>query len=321
MNIDHVEAFVYVVRYGSFNKAANLLFLTQPSVTARIHSLERELDCKLFDRDGKQISLTEDGRQFLPYAQQMLNIYQKGRQQLQPQTTLPDSLTIGCTVSVSNYVIADILRAVKLLHPDVSFQLVSGSTDKIVKQLLDRELDVGFVRNVSHPNLMSVKYYVDPIRLYVYADHPFVGQGHVSVEAIAQQPLVFFECGALDWIEIKNIFEKLDYPPNIPFLVDNSEAAKNIILNKSAIGFLPSVSAREEVAAGRLFEIQVAEVADTALQTNLVTMRGDHPPLVQAFLKVAGNHRFYPQPTDRRHRIRHRYVSAPASLSFEEAVV
>jgi len=314
VNIDHIEAFVYVVHYGSFNKAAHLLFLTQPSVTARIQSLERDLDCKLFDRDGKQISLTDKGKQFLPYAQQMLNIYQKGRQQLQPQTLLANSLTIGCTVSVSNYVIADILQLVKLAHPEVSFQLVTGPTDTLVKQLLARELDVGFVRNVSHPNLVSVKYYVDPIRLYVYEGHPFVGQTRITVEDIAQQPLVFFECGALDWIEIHHLFDKLDYPPNIQFMVDNSETAKNIILHQSGIGFLPGVSVREEVAAGQLFEIPIAEVAGTALQTNLVTLRREQPPLVQAFLKVARNHTLYPQATDRRHNNRHRHGSTLSVL-------
>ena len=64
MNIENIEAFVYINHYGSFNKAAEVLFLSQPSVTARIQSLERELGCKLFDRLGKQIVLTDEGRKF-----------------------------------------------------------------------------------------------------------------------------------------------------------------------------------------------------------------------------------------------------------------
>nr|WP_283657846.1 LysR family transcriptional regulator [Paenibacillus sp. RC343] len=77
MNIENMEAFVYVNHYGSFNKAADALFLSQPSVTARIQTLERELECKLFDRQSKQTILTEDGRKFLPYAEQMLQVLQK----------------------------------------------------------------------------------------------------------------------------------------------------------------------------------------------------------------------------------------------------
>ncbi len=65
INIENIEAFVYVIHCGSFNKAADALYLSQPSVTARIKSLEQELDCKLFDRQGKQIQITED-RQTVP---------------------------------------------------------------------------------------------------------------------------------------------------------------------------------------------------------------------------------------------------------------
>lgn len=289
MNIDHIEAFVYVNHYGSFNKAADVLFLSQPSVTARIQSLERELNCKLFDRIGKQITLTDKGKQFLPYARQLLDIYQKSRQQLQPRTAQSDALNIGCTLSVSNYVIADILPRMKREYPAVNFRLVTGATDEIVEKVLEKQVDIGFVRNVSHPNLLSVKYYVDPIRLYVYDGHPFIAQNAATIEEIAQQPLVFFECGALDWKEIHHLFEKLEQPPNIQFFVDNSETAKKLILKKVGIGFLPGVSARTEVAEGLLHEIAIPEVAGTSLQTNVVTLRGEQQPLVAAFVDLARN--------------------------------
>ncbi|BBI35549.1 LysR family transcriptional regulator [Cohnella abietis] len=287
MNIDHVEAFVYVIHYGSFNKAANVLYLSQPSVTARIQSLERELNCKLFDRVGKQVTLTEQGKKFLPYAEQLLRIYQKSKQQLQPNTLLMESINIGCTVSVANYVISDVLSRMQQEHPDVSFRIITGSTDEIMKKLLDRELDVGFVRNVTHPNIQSVKYYVDPIRLYVYDGHPFIDQEKVTVEAISEQPLVFFECGALDWKEIHHFFEKQEFAPNIQFFVDNLETAKKLILRKACIGFLPGMTVREEVAAGRLYEITIPEVAGTALQTNIVTLRGEQPALVAELVSIA----------------------------------
>lgn len=76
MNIENIEAFVYINHYGSFNKAAEVLYISQPTVTARIQSLERELDCRVFDLLGKQINLTDKGKQFLPYAQQILQVYQ-----------------------------------------------------------------------------------------------------------------------------------------------------------------------------------------------------------------------------------------------------
>lgn len=287
MNIANVEAFVYVVHYGNINKAASVLFLSQPSVTARIQSLERELNCHLFDRVGNQVLLSEKGKQFLPYAQQLLDVYRKGRQQLRPQAVQAKILKIGCTMSASNYVIAHILAEMKKSYNDLIFQLATGTTDEIVAKLLNNEIDVGFVRNVSHPNLLSTQYQIDPIRLYVYAGHPFIGHPEVTVAMIAEQPLVFFECGALDWIEIHQLFEKIDQRPNIQFKVDNAEAAKHLILGKAGIGFLPGVSVKKEVHARKLVEIPVPHLSTTALQTNLITLRGELPPLVAAFEQVA----------------------------------
>lgn len=62
MNIANIEAFVYVIHYNSFNKAADALFLSQPSISARIQSLERELDTQLFEREGRSFTLTEKGK-------------------------------------------------------------------------------------------------------------------------------------------------------------------------------------------------------------------------------------------------------------------
>lgn len=287
MNIANIEAFVYVVHYGNINKASSVLFLSQPSVTARIQALERELNCNLFDRVGKQVLLSEKGKRFLPYAQQLLDVYRKGRQQLRPQAAQAKILKIGCTMSASNYVIANILPEMKRCYNDLIFQLTTGTTDDIVNKLLNNEIDVGFVRNVSHPNILSAKFYIDPIRLYVYAGHPFIGNPEVTVEMIAAQPLVFFECGALDWIEIHQLFEKIDHRPNIQFAVDNSEAAKNLILGKAGIGFLPGISVKKEVQARTLVEIPVPHISATALQTNFITLRGELPPLVAAFEQVA----------------------------------
>ncbi|MUG69969.1 LysR family transcriptional regulator [Paenibacillus validus] len=281
MNIENIEAFVYVFHYGSFNKAAEVLFLSQPSVTARIQSLERELDCRLFDRLGKQVQLTEKGRQFLPYAQQLLHIYQKGKQHIQRQRTIPNELRIGCTVSVSNYMIPELLPKLKAQYPGLQIKVTTAVTDDIVSKVLNRELDIGFVRNVSHPNLQSVKYYEDPIRLYAYADHPLAGIKEVSVELIVDQPFVFFECGSLDWLRIHRVFQSLNKPPLIEIHTDNAETAKKLVLNKAGICFLPRLCVLKEVQEQLLYPIDVAEVTGVALQTNIISLNGEQSEIVQ----------------------------------------
>ncbi|NEW08369.1 LysR family transcriptional regulator [Paenibacillus sp. SYP-B3998] len=274
MNIENIEAFVYVIHYGSFNKAAEILFLSQPSVTARIQSLERELDCRLFDRIGKQIHLTEEGKKFLPYGQQLLQTFQKGKIQLKQKRTLPNELRIGSTVSVSNYMIPEIIPKMKLKYPDVNFKLTTAVTDDILNRVLNRELDVGFVRHISHPNILSAKFYEDPIRLYVHEGHPFINNDKRSIEDIGDQHLVFFECGSLDWMRIHRIFASLKRPPNIEFLIDNLETAKKLVMQRVGIAFLPSLCVSQEVREKKLFPIDFPETSGISLQTNVISLHG-----------------------------------------------
>ena len=74
MNLKQLEAFVKVTESGSFSKAAKLLFLTQPTVSAHISSLEKELDSRLFVRNTKEVKLSEEGKQLYQYARQMVEL-------------------------------------------------------------------------------------------------------------------------------------------------------------------------------------------------------------------------------------------------------
>lgn len=284
MNIENIEAFVYVIHYGSFNKAGEALYLSQPSVTARIQSLERELDCRLFDRLGKQIQLTDEGKRFLPYAQQVLQTYRKGKLHVQQKNNVAHELRLGSTISVANYTIPELLPRLKANRPEVAFRLMTGTSDEILQRLLGKEIDLGFVRNIVHPNIQSVKFFDDPIRLYVYEGHPFLEQERVTIDALSHQSLIFFECGSLDWQRVHRAFESLDRPPNIAFQVDNSETAKKMVLNKAGICFLPGRSVFREVQARQLFPIELPEIAGIALQTNVIALKGEHDALLQEVL-------------------------------------
>jgi len=286
MNIENMEAFVYVIHYNSFNKAADALFLSQPSISARIQTLERELDAKLFDREGRHFTLTEKGKQFLPYAQQILQSLKKGKQQLKQMKATLHEVTIGCTVSVSNYIIPELLPLFKRAYPDIQIKLITASSEEIMEKVVNKEVDVGFVRNITHPYVDSVKFYEDPIQLFVYEGHPFRRMNRVDIEDVVSQPLVFFECGSLDWMKIHRWFETLDRPPNIEFHIDNVETAKKLVMQQMGIGFLPSLSVARECKENRLFPISVPSLAAISLRTNLIALKGENTDIYKTFVDI-----------------------------------
>ncbi|KHL94472.1 LysR family transcriptional regulator [Paenibacillus sp. IHB B 3415] len=287
MNIENIEAFVYINHYGSFNKAADVLYISQPTVTARIQSLERELDCRVFDRLGKQINLTDKGRQFLPYAQQILQVYQNGKHQIQSKGQIPDELRIGSTVSVSNYLMPQLLLHLKRKYPQVHFKLTTSSTDSLIEKLKAKEIDLAFIRKVVNPAIQSFPFCEDPISLYVYKNHPLARQGRASIQEIREETLVFFECGSLDWMRLHRVFESMEQPPDIVYQVDNLETAKKLVLRQAGICFLPALSVQEEVEAGTLIRVDVAETEGISLRTSLISLNGENAEFIESLLELA----------------------------------
>lgn len=261
MNIDHIEAFIYVVHFKNIHKAADALFLSQPTVTARIKSLERELDTELFERKGKRIFLTEKGRDFLPFAEQIIRTLQQGKTQLKKNINKND-VTIGANVITSQYFIPFALPLWKKENPHLRFKVFSAPNEILQEKLLQRKVDIAFIQNVEHTSLQRYEAFDNSIRLVVYPGHPFHIQKKPSIEQLAVESLVFFECGAFDWNRVKKIFEVSELEPKVEYQVNNLEVAKSLIISGNSIGFLPYLCIEKELKDGTLIEVDISHLVD-----------------------------------------------------------
>lgn len=286
MNLENLEAFVFINHFGSINQAAKALFLSQPSVSARLQSLERELDTKLFDRSGKQLIITEEAKTFLPYAEGIVQSYKDGKKRLKEKES-SDQLVIGCTELVSNYLIPKIMPLFHKVYPDVRIKLITDKSDVILKKLLNREVDIGFVRGSSHPLAASKEVIESPIRLFVQPDHPFAKAEEIDIENLGKEPIVFFECGSLDWSMIQNLFKNLNQFPNIKYEVNQLQTAKSFILNGTGIGFLPEICVRDEMEAFQLQAIDIPILANLSLNTNIIYYKENKPAYFDHLFQIA----------------------------------
>jgi DNA-binding transcriptional LysR family regulator len=286
MNIENIEAFVYVFHLGSFNKAAEALYLTQPSVTARIQSLERELNTKLFNRKEKQISLTEKGKYFLPYAQSILESYREVKFNLHQQELDHSELRIACSLSVSNYIIPEILPLFCQTFPGVTVKILTGHSDDVLKKVINKKVDFGIARAISDPKIESVLFHTDPISLVVPSGHYFLEKpSKVTLEQISSEPLIFFDHGSIDWLMVHRLFESKNLKPNIITEVDNMETAKKIVLKGIGISFLPELCIQEELTKGELHRISISSSVQISRKIDLIYLNGTKAPFFDFFTK------------------------------------
>ncbi len=261
MNIDHIEAFLYVVHYKSTHKAANALFLSQPTVTARIKSLERELGVELFYRDGRSVSVSEKGKDFIPFATQIVQTFQQGKKQLE-ETQETDEVCIGANGVTAQYFLAYALPKWKEQFPHLRFQLITGSTTMILEKLQSHQIHLGLIQYVHRDGISNELLLNNAVKLVKHRDHLLQQRERMQAKELAQQKMVFFECGAFDWNYVHKMFEIEGVTANIEVRTDHLEVAKEFIRTKNYISFLPHLCVKKELESGEFVEIDVKHLLD-----------------------------------------------------------
>jgi len=261
LNIDHIEAFLYVVHYKSIHKAANALFLSQPTVTARIKSLERELNVELFHRDGRSVILSDKGKDFVPFATQIVETFQRGKKQLE-ETQESDRVCIGTNGVTAQYFLAYALPKWKKDFPHLYFQIITGSTAVILEKLQSHQINMGLIQYVHSEGIYNELLLSNAVKLVMHREHPFIQKNVMNAKELARQKMVFFECGAFDWNYVHKMFEVEGVSANIEVRTDHLEVAKEFIRTREYMSFLPHLCVKKELESGEFVEVDVKHLLD-----------------------------------------------------------
>src|SRR5436190_19785922 len=143
ITITQLTAFLAVIRGGSVTAAADELFVTQPSVSAAVAGLGRELGCELFERDGRGIRITEAGRAFAPYAEDVLGLLGQGHTAAREAAGIAArSLQIAAVTTAAESFVPDVMRAFSDQHPEIDLTLVVGNRQDVLERVLSHAADV-----------------------------------------------------------------------------------------------------------------------------------------------------------------------------------
>ncbi len=138
MEIGQIEAFLAVVREGSFTNAAIRLSLTQPSLSARIHQLEQNLGGELFQRDKRPVQLTPLGEVFIDYAERATGMLEAGVEAVRSaRLGMAGRVTVCSPFSLGSYLLPEVVNRFSQAHPQAELYVETGHSDFAVSQLLD----------------------------------------------------------------------------------------------------------------------------------------------------------------------------------------
>ena len=150
MNLQQLEYFKIIAETKNFTTASEILSVTQPALSKAISKLEEELDVKLFQREGRNIKITEYGDVFLKYAKGALSEVEKGKLKLKEMKNNSDTIiSISSTACIGAIFIPFLISGFFNNNSKVKFNIDNQNTDEILKGIKNNHIDIGFISNIS----------------------------------------------------------------------------------------------------------------------------------------------------------------------------
>jgi DNA-binding transcriptional LysR family regulator len=171
----------------NFTKAAELLYLSQPSLSKQIKTLEKNLDVLLINRENNKISLTENGKVFLQYSERILALCEEScRALIDLKNGERGNLTVGASQTIGTYLMPRVLALFAQTYPQIDLTVQVNSTRIISKNVLNREIDIavvgGEIPNELNKNLKLEHFVEDEFSLIVSKSHPFARKKIITKE-------------------------------------------------------------------------------------------------------------------------------------------
>lgn len=284
-----VECFLAVARHGNVSRAAEEMFLTQPTLTARLKGLEEELGDQLFVRTSRGMRLTEAGREFLPYAERMVGGFAQAKRRLEElRGASGGRLVLGASPGVGTYALPGLLERFVAAYPRVSVSVRTGHSEEILEMTLREDVHLGLTRAMSHPEIESLPLYEDELVLVVDPGHRFTAKGSAGLDEIGSEHLILFDHDSSYYEQTHALFRNAGIREFRTMEVDNIEAAKRMVEHRLGVAFLPRTAVVRSVASGNLVMVPVEESPEMS-RSIVALKRRDVPATgpVAAFLEVA----------------------------------
>jgi LysR family transcriptional regulator, low CO2-responsive transcriptional regulator len=198
VTLTQLVAFLTVVRRGSVTAAAEELVVTQPSVSAAVSALERELGVRLTERAGRTLRPTAAGAAYVPYAADMLGLLDQGaRAAREAAEQEPHTLRISAVTTAGEYLVPQLIQAFRERHPDVEISLDVGNREVVFQRVLDHRVDVAVTGRIPDDERLTGREFADNEFVLITAPgDPLATRRWVAVEELGARSWLLREPGS-----------------------------------------------------------------------------------------------------------------------------
>jgi LysR family transcriptional regulator, repressor for citA len=258
MDFKWLHTFVTAAKHENFRKASEELFISQPSVTIHIKLLEDYTGVQLFERIGRKVFLTQEGRWFLPFATSLLTLHKEGMQNLQNlKHGVSRKLTLAISPVIAASIMPFIVKQYTKANPEINIDILVIESKDITSALLSGMADCGLSRlYINHPDITCTSLYEDPVVLVTAHDGwDSESSPPIDTEELLSKHRILTHNHPEYWDKLLTDVKK-QFPMIRTMVVSQVHVSKRFIEEGLGISFLPVSTIRRELMEGRLLEVR-----------------------------------------------------------------
>lgn len=270
VSYEYYKIFYYVGKYNSFNMAAKVLMNSQPNITRAMNILESELECKLFHRSHKGVTLTEEGKLLYQYVEAAHRQIEQGENALNAAKHLQNGqISLGVSVGINESLFHDMILPTLYefhhKHPKIHIQIINESTPKLVSDITEGLLDLAIVTSISNTGKKLVITTLRTFQDILIAGPSYKKlQNHpISIRQINQYPLINLWHGTETYEFYNDFFAShgISFEPSIE--TSTTEQVLSFVMNDMGLGFISPEYAGQAIEEQKVYKIHLKEELPT----------------------------------------------------------
>jgi DNA-binding transcriptional LysR family regulator len=289
MDLRRLEIFAKVAELGSFSRAADALFLTQPTISEHVRALEDELGVQLLDRLGRGTTPTRAGQLLLGYARRLLSLAGEAQQAIDRfQGRMSGHLVVGGSTIPGEYLLPALIGRFKGKYPDILISLLIGSSREVNDWVEDGRVEVGVVGARARSRaLESHDLMVDELVVVVPAEHAWTGRKTVTVADVKTEPLLLRERGSGSREALERALADVGADLSsfrIAGEMGSTQAIKQAVRAGVGVSLISRRAVEDECRAHLLYCLKVKDLKVSRAFSLVTHLDRSRSPLAQAFV-------------------------------------
>ena len=240
MNNEALKTFVTLAEVKNFTKTAELLLMSQPSVSLHIKNLEKEFQTQLFLRSPKFLKITPTGEILYDRAKQIITIYEQTKQDiLEQHNIIKGELKIGASFTIGEYILPSLLIDLQKDYPDLELQVIIGNTEEIVQSVRLFQVDIGLIEGQTNEKELSVHPFLqDELFIISSNDHKLANKNDVTITDLQNQSWITRESGSGTGEYLNHVIRSNGLKVKSLLTISSNQGIKETVINGMGLSLL-----------------------------------------------------------------------------------